>query len=284
MILKPLLCRGALALWLTLLSLHGIAAAATPSPLPRYSLGVVPQYDARQLHSVWQPLADALGRRLGIELSFTGSPSIGAFEQAFMDGAYDFAYMNPYHALVAYRTQGYVPLARDTARALTGILVVRRDSDIHSLADLDGHRIAFPSPNALGAALIPRAEFARIHHLNIQPWYVGNHDSVYLNVVLGQVAAGGGVRRTLDEQPAQIRSALRIIYETQPVPAHPIVAHPRVPAELRRRMQAALLELGRSAEGRALLAGVPIQSIGPASIADYLPLEALGLEEFFVRE
>jgi phosphonate transport system substrate-binding protein len=61
--------------------------------------------------------------------------------------------MNPYHAIRANKKHGYAPLVRDVGRSLFGIIVVKKDSPIETVSELDGEIVAFPAPNALGAAL-----------------------------------------------------------------------------------------------------------------------------------
>lgn len=158
------------------------------------TVGVVPQFETGRLYAVWGPILNELSRQTGVSFSMAGAPSIPAFERAFMNGEYDIAYMNPYHYIVAARTQGYVPLVRDVGRSLRGVLVVARDSGISAVAQLAGKTIAFPSPNALGAALQMRQELHDLFGLSFTPEYVKTHDSVYLNVLLGKTAAGGGTK------------------------------------------------------------------------------------------
>jgi phosphonate transport system substrate-binding protein len=99
---------------------------------------------------------------------------------------------------------------------------------------------------------------------------------------LGQAAAGGGVQKTLAQQPQEIRSQLRVIYETSRVAPHPVVVHPRVPAQVAQRVRDAFQTLGMSGAGRKLLAAVPITEVGPANLADYAPLREMGLEKYYV--
>ena len=95
--------------------------------------------------------------------------------------------------------------------------------------------------------------------------------------------AGGGVQSTLDGQPQALRDRLRVIYATSRVPAHPLMAHPRVPGEVQASVRRALLDIGRTAAGKALLAEVPMHEIGPASVRDYAVIEQLGLEKYRVE-
>lgn len=260
----------------------GVAAAAPPPPV--YTVGVVPQYTAKEIQQIWRPVLDELERRTGLRLLLTGSPTIPAFEKAFTEGRFDFAYMNPYYSAQAMEKRHAIPLVHDAGEPLYGILVVRRDGPIREVRELDGKLVAFPSPNALGASLFLQADFRDRFHIAVVPRYVQSHSSVYLNVMLGQTAAGGGVQKTLAQQPPEVRNALRVIHRTREFPAHPFVAHSRVPAQDREKIRAAFLQLGREEAGRRLLARIPIRRIGPAAAAEYRPLLELGLERFYREE
>ncbi len=245
-----------------------------------YSVGIVPQFEVKRLHQIWRPILDALERRTGLQLQLIGSPTISAFEQEFSQGRFDFAYMNPYHIMLAQQRAGYIPLVRDVER-LYGVVVTRKEDAIEQMSDLAGKTVAFPDPNALGATLLTRRAFEDQFHIQIEPLYVKTHDSVYLNVALGRMAAGGGVQKTLDRQSQEIRSLLNVIYKTEAVAPHPLAVHPRVPADVAEAVKQAMLALGSTPEGEALLAAVPISQIGPASIDDYRPLAGMNLQRFY---
>lgn len=248
-----------------------------------YTFGIVPQYDQRQLFEVWKPLLDELHKRTGLSFRLVSVPTIPAFEKGFLGGGYDFAYMNPYHALKARKSQGYAPLVRDRAH-LKGVLVVRKDSPVRKLSELNNKVVAFPSPNALGASLLMRADLSLLHHVSVVPLYVKTHDSVYIHVVKGLANAGGGVQKTLEEQEQPIRDSLRIIYTTRDLPSHPIVVHPRVAGRDAEKVRKAFLDLAKSEEGRKLLAKIPMKQPVPASIDDYSGMRNWGLESFWVEE
>ncbi len=247
-----------------------------------YSIGVVPQFEARRIAEIWQPILAEISQLSGVKLELKASPNIPAFEQQFTAGEFDFAYMNPYHAIIANKKPGYAPLLRDNGRSLSGIIVVKKDSPIQSVSELDGKTVAFPAPNALGAALLPRAEFDRKFKIKINELYVKSHSSVYLNVLLGKAAAGGGVQKTLSQQAKEIRDQLRVLYQTTKVAPHPLTAHPRIDAAIQDRVKTAFLQLGDSEKGRMLLKAIPMKQIGPASIDDYAPLKEMGLDQYYV--
>ena len=246
-----------------------------------YVFGIIPQFEAKKLRSIWQPIVNYLKKETGYKFTIKGSPTIPDFESEMMQGDFDFVYLNPYQCILANETLGYTPIAKDVGRTLHGILVVKKDSSITEVSQLNGKVIAFPAPNSLGASLMIRQDLHDDFNIKISPRYVKTHDSVYLNVLLGKVAAGGGVQKTLDQQQPDYQAALKIIYKTRDVAPHPLTVHPRVPDEVVKAVTTALLKLGDSTEGQVLLSKIPMKKIGLASIADYLSLKELGLERFY---
>lgn len=155
-----------------------------------YTFGVVPQYEIHRLASIWLPILTELEKKTGLKFRLVGATNIPDFEDRFMNGNFDFAYMNPYHSRLAQKDQGYIALVRDGSKRLFGILVARKDSQIDAVEQLEGKEIAFPAPNALGASLVMRADLDQLFGLTYTPIYVQTHSSVYLNVALGKEAAG----------------------------------------------------------------------------------------------
>lgn len=252
--------------------------AQTAPPPAALTVSVVPQFPATRIHAEWQPILDRLTATTGLRFSLVFEETIPAFEKAFLEGKHDLVFMNPYHAVMARRAQGYEPLLRDQT-PLTGILVVRKDSGIRSLADLAGQQIAYPAPNAFGASLYMRALLAAQPGLVTYPVYVETHGNVYRRVAIGDFVAGGGVNQTLADSAPDLRAALRVLYETPPAASHPLCAHPRVPGDVRRGVQEAFIGLRGDASGRLLLSTARLPVPVAADYArDYLPLESLGLD------
>lgn len=247
-----------------------------------FTVGVVPQFEARKLHAIWRPILDFLEIETGYRFKLRGATSIPVFETEFLSGQFDFAYMNPYHVVLANQRAGYTPLVRDHGRQLFGVLVVKKDSPIKSPSELDGKLVAFPAPNALGASLQMRQELQDKFGAKVKPSYVKTHDSVYLDVLLGVSEAGGGVQKTLNQQKKKYKDSLRVIHRTKKVAPHPFAASPRVPVNVREAVIKAFLKLGNSEEGKTLLSRIPMKKVGIASMEDYDPLTSMGLERFYV--
>lgn len=250
----------------------------------RWRVGIVPQLPPREIVSTWTPVLKEVGQRSGQCLVLVVAPSIPAFEQQLRGGALDFAFLNPYHQVMAQRWRGFIPLVRDGQTPLEGILVVRKDSPMRRLSDLNGATVAFPAPNAFAASLLPRALLAR-SGIRIRPSYVRTHSNVFRAVILGSNQAGGAVNNTLQRERPELRQQLRVLWRTPPFPAHPFSAAAQVPASVRQAVQRGFLELGQTPQGRQLLAKAQLPKVVKADHGrDYAPLAALGLERFVVKD
>lgn len=270
--------------WLLLITfLMSLGSVSSAADQLTYKVGIVPQFDAREIYKIWRPILDHVEKDTGIRLELEGAPTIPEFEKQFIAGEFDFAYMNPYHILVAREHQGYIPLVRDVGRTLHGILVVRKESRIKSPEELDGKTVSFPAPNALGASLMIRADLAENFQSEVIPSYVKTHSSVYLNVLMGLAEAGGGVQKTLKQQSKEIQDGLKVLYRTKDVSPHPFVVHPRVPENVGKSVAGAMLALGKTDGGQKLLLKIPISTIGVASFEDYKPLANMGLDKYYVK-
>lgn len=244
-----------------------------------YSLGVVPQFGQRKIFRIWVPIIERLERETGLKFELVGSHQIPAFENKFMSGKFDFAYMNPYHVVNANTSQGYIPLVRDGSRKLQGIIVVRKDDPIKEVMALSGKAVAYPSAKALGASLLPRSELKEKYNIATKPVYVKTHTSVYLHVAQTLVIAGGGVISTFERQRPEIRKLLRIMYHTRTVNPHPFVAHPRVPAAHIRKVQRAFISMSKTKSGKSLLLKIPMRTVISTTMSDYETVRKLNLHE-----
>jgi len=182
--------------------------------------------------------------------------------------------------VVVAHSPGYVPLVRDRKSKLAGILVVRTDSPVRNVQQLDGKTVAFPAPDAYVASLLLRS-FLASKHVQVEADYVGSHSNVYRAVALGAADAGGGANTTLKREPEGLRSQLRVLYTTPLYVSHPFSAHPRVPRQVREKVIRGFFEMAGDTDGRALLKAIQMPSPVRADYGrDYRALEKLHLGRF----
>jgi phosphonate transport system substrate-binding protein len=243
-----------------------------------YSFGVVPQQSATRLAKLWTPILKKLSADTGFQIKFETAKNIPTFEARLAESAYDFAYMNPYHFTVFNKNPGYQAIAKRINQPIKGIIVVKKDSGISSLIELEGKPLAFPAPAAFAASVLPRAKLTS-DKINFTAKYVSSHDSVYLGVSKGIFKAGGGVMRTFNNAPAKVRENLKILWTTKPYTPHAIAAHPKLSNEVAEKFRSALINLNTTQEGRDLLTSIKFKNgLEKANNQDWDDVRGLGID------
>lgn len=253
---------------LALVSPHVVAETLT--------FGIVPQQSASRLAKQWEPVMQYLSEQTGYDIKFSTSSDIPTFEKRLADGEYDLAYMNPYHYTVYSRSPGYQALAKAKDKQIKGIIVVRKKDDFQSLKQLDKQTLAFPSPAAFAATILTQSDLNSAN-VDYQSDYVSSHDSVYLSVAKGFYPAGGGVMRTFNSAPDEVRDKLTPLWVTKPYTPHAIAYHPRVSSLQAKTIQEALESMTPESDDQHQLNKLKIKGFISAKDSDWDDVRALDI-------
>ena len=176
-------------------------------------------------------------------------------------------------ALIVQRLSAGTFLARRWKKGVGqyhGVIFVRADSPIHTLADLVGHDIAFDEPFSSGGYLLPASEL-RTAGLSLVPAspnpssdqrplpkavsyrFSGEDESTMLWVAYGRVNAGamGNIKYT--KLSAPMGDELRVIHRTTNIPYHTVVHRPGLPVPLHLAIHRLLLAMENDAVGKVVL-------------------------------
>lgn len=246
--------------------LYSLAAWAAPGGI--YTFGVGPVQSSTELARRWIPIFRHLSAATGHDLQFQTSRNISAFQTDIVAGAFDFAFINPYHYVQSNASAGYQAYAREKNGALVGIVVARKDGAISEMSQLNGLPVAFPAPSALASTWLPMNRMKELG-IEVQPNYVNSMDSVYLSVARGLFPAGGGEMRTFNALAPATRGQLGILWRAEPLPPFAFVAHPRVPKDVVEKVRAAMVGMNDNPKTMALLRAVNLAGIEKAGDEDY---------------
>lgn len=249
-----------------------------------FTVAIVPQFTPTVTEKMWSPVIKELSQASGAPLTLKYYKNIAEFEKGLSRGEVDFAYMNPYHVVMFKKN--YKPLIKDGKQKLRGILVVPDDGKYKNVKELNGKKIAFPSPNAFAASLLVRAQLKYVEKIDFEPVYVNTHTNVYKYVLIGDSDAGGGVNKTLKKESLEIQSKLRTLYATPEVSPHPFCANKKLSDSVSKKVEEAFLKLTSSGQavGKAL---EEIEISQPARAdykTDYEYLEKLNISKLVVAE
>ncbi len=225
-----------------------------------YTFAVYPQYRSQQLFQVWQPILKRLKEETGLKFKLTGNSEPAIFEKTLANGNYDLAYVNPYHAAKAGKNGNYKAILNDKEEKTEGILVVKRGK-IKSLSQLKNQTIGFPSPNTLASSIILKQELQSKLGKSTKAIYLKNPLDVYMKIHNDKISGGGGTKKTFDKLMPSIKKQLTILYTTQPVPAHPIIANSKLPKTIRGKVISAFLKMSKNPKDKILLKRAELKNI-----------------------
>jgi phosphonate transport system substrate-binding protein len=191
-------------------------------------LGVQPFKPPTLLIKAFTPLANYLSERIGRSVVVKVSKDYQTHIDLIGTDQVDIAYIGPAPYVMMREKYGEKRLLARQAIAgsptFHGNVFVRADSDIHTLKELRGKRIALGDPNSTMSYLLPRYLLlqAGIDEKDSAGFGVfGDHTNIVLAVLAGEYAAGA-VKE--DVFIANQQRGLRAIATTPPISDHLFVA------------------------------------------------------------
>lgn len=221
--------------------------------VPPLAFGVFPYLSHHQLIGQFTPLRDYLQQNIGRKLTLVTAPDYVSFRERTRDGEYDIILTAPHLGRLAEVEDRYRRIAITRYR-VHAVIVVKKDSPILRLADLRGKSLAI-TPSA---AIISSLATVLLRNRGLQPGRdvtlqeYGNTQNTLVGVLRGDHDAG--VVGFAAWNSAEQKEQLRVIAKTEEVPGLLIMAHPRVPAPVIKKLRKAILSFGDTAEGRAYFA------------------------------
>lgn len=249
---------------LTLLALLAAAPAlAQGTEVPEgLVLGMVPFHESDRLIRSLDPLAEMLSERLGRPVSATVATAPEALVEGLRSRKVDIGIFGPFALVLAeQRAEAIVILnsirnGRDSYRAQ---FIVRADSGIESLADLKGKVWAVPGLTSTSGYLFPRLALAEAGVDGLTDVTVVNmvtHDATVMAVYYGDADFGTTFENAQDvlvgELP-DVHEKVKVLYVTDSIPNDGVVVRKELHPDLIEEIQQALIAIGETEEGSALL-------------------------------
>jgi phosphonate transport system substrate-binding protein len=284
---------GAILVGLALIAYFARGSATDePAYAPRYAtmpagasgvllFGVHPLHNPQRLSEVYGPLVDYLNSRLPqTTIQLEASRSYEEFDKKLYGRHFHLALPNPFQTVNSLQHGYHVFGKMGNDDDFRGIILVRRDGGIESVADLKGKAVSFPAPTALAATMMP-LYYLHTHGLDvnqdIERVFAGSQESSIMNVYLGRSAAGATWPlpwRAFRERSPEVAATLVVKWETPPLINNALVVRDDVPAELVERVAVLLCELHTHDTGRALLAALPLSQFERATNETYAVVSA----------
>lgn len=284
-------------LWLPLLTL---LAACRPAgdegyrptlsqeggPRHEYIVGIHPLHNPQRLLEIYGAIIDHLNASMPeVEIRIEASRNYEEFEKKLYAGHFSFAMPNPYQTVRALR-HGYRVFGKmDDDADFRGLILVRKDGPVQTLADLKGRSVAYPAASALAATMLPQhwlqSQGIRVME-DLDNRYVGSQESAIVALLRGHVAAAATWPvpwNIFREQHPDEAAQLQVMWQTGTLPNNAWVVREDIPPSDVRRFADLLFGLADSAAGRTMLQRVPVSRFVPAANDTYRPVRVF-LESF----
>lgn len=256
-----------------------VALPYSDRPAPEatvYRIAPHPLYNPQTLHNVMQPLVSYLEKRIpNARFELEASRDYQAFEEKVRARSPHFIMPNPWQTLLGQKHGYTVQAMWGAAEDFRGLLVVRRESPIRTVADLKGKTISYPSPTAVAAAMLTQ-DWLHQQGLDInrdvKNVYVGSQFSTLQHVLGGSsdvASTWPPPWRLFQAQFPQEAARLRVIWETPPLLNNSVMARDDLPNALVAQVQQVLLHMHDTPEGQKALAASETSRFFPANDASY---------------
>jgi len=252
-----------------------------------FRVTTIPEEAATEQVRKFTPLAAYLEKKLGMKVEFTPVSDYPAAVEALVNKKVDLVWFGGFTYVQAQIRSGgkIIPIAqRVEDTKFQSVFIAKTDSGIKSLADMKGKQVSFgsqsstsghlmPRNNLLAAGINPEKDFRRIA-------YSGAHDATIASVVSGKVDAAAldiTVWRKFVAENKVNTKEVDVFFTTPPFYNYNWSVNAAMPAELRNKLQKALLDLDPSTpEGKEILQLNRATRYIPTSPDNYKGIEAAG--------
>ena len=243
-------------------------------------MGIFPRRDANMTASMFTPLADGLSEALGRKVILETTHDFATFWQNVKQQRYDIVHYNQYHYVRSHKDLGYEVIAHNVEfghAKIAGAILVRNDSNIHSLQDLKGKKIAFGGGHKAMQAYITATYLLREAGLNKGDYFEQfalNPPKACIAAYYHQAAAAGAGDYVL-ELPVVKKEMdvdeMRYLAVSEKLAHLPWAVSEKVPPALREQIQAYMINLNHSEGGKAILKSAGLTNLVSAKDSDFDP-------------
>jgi phosphonate transport system substrate-binding protein len=224
----------------------------------------IPEEAATEQIRKFTPIATYLEKKLGVKVEFTPVSDYPAAVEALVNKKVELVWFGGFtHVQAQIRSGGkIIAIAqREEDTRFQSVFIAKTDSGIKTLADMKGKQVSFGSQSSTSGHLMPRSfllqakidpekDFKRIA-------YSGAHDATIASVVSGKVDAAAldiTVWKKFVTENRVDTKAVDVFYTTPTYFNYNWSVHADMPAELRIKLQKALLDLDpNTPEGKEIL-------------------------------
>jgi len=228
-------------------------------------IGLIPEHNIFRQIERYQPLADYLSSKSGLNIRLKVLPRYGNIINNFISSGVDGAFFGSFTYVLTHAKLGVEVLARpediNGISTYHGLIFVRKDSGIKSVKDMKRKRFAFVDKGTTAGYLLPVEYFHKMGVENYRTYlkevyYTGTHEDAIYDV-LNRKADIGAAKNTVFERLAagdsRLKDELRVIERSPDVPENGLAVRKDLGEPIKEKLKQGLLAMHKTAEGQKVL-------------------------------
>lgn len=226
-------------------------------------MSFVPSGDTQDIIASGDTLAQLLSERTGLTVTSNVGTDFSSVREAMCAGQAQIGWLNTFNYVLANEQCGVdaaLATSRFGATTYAGQIIVRADSGIETLEDLNGKVMCWVDPASTSGYIIPRIMLAANgvdpDTAFSQTIEAGSHNNVVTQVYNGDCDAGAtfsDARTGIEEEFPDVLDVVSVLATTSDIPNDSVSFISDFPEEMRTEIVNALLEIAASPEGQEAL-------------------------------
>ena len=269
--------------WRRFVPLIWLIATATLAPVIQAAddpliMGVFPRRNAAETTKMFTPMADYLGEQLGRKVKLVTARDFESFWQGVTERRYDVVHYNQYHYIRSAQNYQVIAHIEEFGKStIAGVLYVRKDSGISTLAQLRGRTVLFGGGEDAMISYITNRYLllqAGLKKDDFKSLFAVNPPNSILALHRRQsdaAGAGDGVLELPLVRKAIDTDELIALAVSAPLLQLPVAVKHAMPAKLRASIQSILVNLKNSEAGKQVLKSAVLTGMGKAEDKDFDP-------------
>jgi len=247
-------------------------------------IGLVPEQNIFKQMDRYRPLAAYLSEKIGVKIRLTILSRYGDVVERFALRGMDGAFLNSLGAAMAITKLGVEPVARrvnlDGTSTIHGYIFVRADSNINSVKDMKGKRIAFvdratASGYLFAIAFLQKNGISDIDKYFAEYFFTGSPDSAIYSVLDNRADIGctsSIIFNALVSKDPTIKRELRVIAQSEEFPENTLCLRKNIPQEIKNRITDILLNMNQDPAGKEILKKFGAVKFIKTTVKDFSPI------------
>ncbi len=247
-------------------------------------IGLIPEQNLFKQVERYEPLADYLSQKCGVEIRLKILTRYGNIVSNFVSLGMDGAFFGSFTYALAHIKLGVEVLARpeglDGTSTYHGLIFVRQDSGIKSIRDMKGKTFAFVDKATMAGYLLPLAYFKE-HGISDyetylkETYFTGTHEAAIYDVLDKKADVGAAkntIYKRISDKDSRIANELVILEKSPDVPENGLAVRRSLDNSLKRDLKAALLRMHEEPTGKEILRDFGARRFIETRDEDYKPV------------